>query len=65
MLLIIERFNLEFHHPGIYRNGDGEVQYDESGRPSSNGSLSSGFAHYGDYLYADTMLWAINGWLII
>ena len=32
---------------GIYRNGDGEVQYDESGRPSSNGSLSSGFAHYG------------------
>ena len=48
---------------GIYRNGDGEVQYDESGRPSSNGSLSSGFAHYGDYLYADTMLWAINGWI--
>src|SRR5690554_3900120 len=48
---------------GIYRNGNGEVTYDENGLPITNGSNTNGFQHYGDYLYADTLKWAINGWI--
>ena len=39
---------------GIYKNGNGSV---------SSGSNTSGFAHYGDYLYSDTYKWAKEGWI--
>jgi len=31
--------------------------------PITTGSSTAGFEHYGDYLYADTVLWAKNGWI--
>jgi len=39
---------------GIYRNGDGTVE---------KGSNTSGYAHYGSPLYADTYKWIKNGWI--
>ena len=48
---------------GIYKNGNGVVTYDANGNPVTTGSSTTGFQHYGDYLYADTLKWAINGWI--
>ena len=48
---------------GIYKNGNGVVTYDSYGMPITTGSSTAGFEHYGDYLYADTVLWAKNGWI--
>ena len=39
---------------GIYRNGNGTVE---------SGSNTSGYAHYGSPLYADTLKWAREGWI--
>lgn len=48
---------------GVYRNGNGVVTYDENNRPISNGSATRGFAHYDDYLYADTLKWINEEWI--
>ncbi|MDD2258988.1 MAG: family 10 glycosylhydrolase [Bacilli bacterium] len=48
---------------GIWRNGDGVVTYDENNNAITNGSSTSGFAHYGNYLYSDTLKWANEGWI--
>ncbi len=48
---------------GVYRSGDGVVTYLEDGTPVSSGSAKGGFSHYGDYLYADTIKWSIEGWI--
>ena len=58
-----KRVQLGISPSGIYRNGDGKVTYDGGGRPITNGSRTSGFAHYGNYLYSDTLKWAIEGWI--
>lgn len=39
---------------GIYRNGNGSVE---------SGSNTSGYAHYGNPLYADTYKWIKNEWI--
>ena len=39
---------------GIYRNGNGSVD---------SGSNTSGYAHYGSPLYADTLKWARENWI--
>ena len=39
---------------GIYRNGNGSVE---------SGSNTSGYAHYGSPLYADTLKWARESWI--
>lgn len=49
---------------GVYRSGDGVVTYEEDGTPISNGSATTTtFIHYGDYLYADTIKWSVEGWI--
>lgn len=48
---------------GIYRNGDGEVTYDQDGKPITNGSKTQGQEHYASYLFADTVHWISEGWL--
>lgn len=51
---------------GIYRNGGyvATPTYDANGNLISPiGSYTSGFAHYGDYLYSDTLHWINEGWI--
>lgn len=51
---------------GIYRNGsytDNYVYDDNGNLISPSGSNTSGFAHYGDYLYCDTKKWIDNEWI--
>lgn len=51
---------------GIYRNGGyvASPTYDENGNLISPiGSYTAGFAHYGDYLYSDTLHWINEGWI--
>ncbi|NLN50022.1 MAG: family 10 glycosylhydrolase [Acholeplasmataceae bacterium] len=49
---------------GIYKNGNGIVNYDQDGKPLTTGSANTrGFEHYGNYLYADTVKWISEGWL--
>ena len=48
---------------GIYRNGNGEVTYDEDGNAISNGSKTGGMEHYGNYLYSDTLKWCNEEWI--
>ena len=48
---------------GIYRNGDGIVTYDEDGKPITTGSKTGGMEHYGNYLYSDTLKWAVEEWI--
>ena len=51
---------------GIYRNGSyaSKPSYDSNGNLSSPlYSNTSGFAHYGDYLYSDTLNWINNEWI--
>ena len=51
---------------GIYRNGSysSGPSYDENGNLKSPvASNTSGFAHYGDYLYSDTKKWIDEEWI--
>ena len=51
---------------GIYRNGSktSSPTYDKNGNLSSPlGSNTSGFAHYDDYLYSDTLKWINEEWI--
>ncbi len=51
---------------GIYRNGGvtSSPTYDANGNLSSPlASNTSGFAHYGDYLYSDTLKWINEEWI--
>ncbi|HOH18192.1 MAG TPA: family 10 glycosylhydrolase, partial [Bacilli bacterium] len=51
---------------GIYRNGSYQATatYDAKGSLITPvGSNTSGFAHYGDYLYCDTKKWVDNEWI--
>src|SRR5690606_4555901 len=42
---------------GIYKNGDGNVTYDNQGKPITTGSQTSGQTHYSSYLFADSVKW--------
>ena len=48
---------------GIYKNGDGEVTYDEEGNAITTGSDTKGQEHYASYLFCDTLKWVNNGWI--
>lgn len=51
---------------GIYQNGSykAEPKYDSNGNLISPVySNTSGFSHYGDYLYSDTLNWINNEWI--
>ena len=48
---------------GIYRNGNGVVNYDENGKPVTTGSATNGQEHYASYLFADSLKWISEGWL--
>ena len=46
---------------GIYKNGDGEVTYDENGNAITTGSDTHGQEHYASYLFCDTLKWCNEG----
>ena len=48
---------------GIYRNGDGVVNYDENGNAISSGSKTGGQEHYESYLFSDTLKWINEEWI--
>jgi len=48
---------------GIYRNGNGEVTYDENGTAITNGSNTVGQEHYESYLFCDAKKWVDNEWI--
>ena len=48
---------------GVYRNGNGNVSYDSSNNPVTNGSNTGGYAHYDSPLYADSLYWIKNEWI--
>jgi len=51
---------------GIWRNNPNpneEITYNENGDAITNGSYTSGFAHYGNYLYSDTKKWIDEEWI--
>ncbi len=48
---------------GIYRNGNGEVSYDEEGNAISSGSATGGQEHYESYLFSDTLKWVNEEWI--
>jgi len=48
---------------GIYRNGDGNVTYDEDGNAISSGSCTGGQEHYESYLFSDTVKWINEEWI--
>jgi len=48
---------------GSYKNGNGAVTYDNDGFAITSGSNTSAYSHYGSPLYADTLLWANEGWI--
>ena len=48
---------------GIYRNGNGEVTYDENGNAISSGSATGGQEHYESYLFSDTLKWVNEEWI--
>lgn len=68
----IDNFN-SIHHKsiqfgisptGIYKNGDGVVNYDEDGNAITTGSeTKGGQEHYASYLFSDTLKWINNGWI--
>ena len=57
------RVQLGIAPTGVWRNGNGVVNYDKDGKVSSSGSNTSAYAHYGSPLYADTLKWINNGWI--
>ena len=48
---------------GIYKNGNGIVNYDSNGLPLTTGSQTGGQTHYSSYLFADSLKWIGEGWL--
>ena len=49
---------------GIYKNGDGNVEYDEEGNAITTGSnTKGGQEHYASYLFCDTLKWVNKGWI--
>ena len=48
---------------GIYKNGDGEVTYDEDYNAITTGSKTNGQQHYASYLFCDTVKWCNKGWI--
>ena len=48
---------------GIYRNGDGKVEYDDEKNAITNGSKTNGQEHYASYLFCDTLKWCNKGWI--
>ena len=48
---------------GTWQNGNGKVTYDENGIAVTNGSLGTGNASYGEYLYCDSKNWVDNEYL--
>ena len=49
---------------GVYKSGDGNVEYDENMNAITNGSnTTTTFEHYSSYLFADTVKWCNEGWL--
>ena len=57
------RVQLGIAPPGVYKNGNGVVSYDENNKVITNGSATRGYAHYGAPLYADTLKWIENEWI--
>lgn len=48
---------------GIYKNGNGEVTYDDNGWPITDGSSTGGQTHYSSYLFSDTVYWCCKSWI--
>jgi uncharacterized lipoprotein YddW (UPF0748 family) len=48
---------------GVYKNGDGEVTYDDNGNAITTGSKTSAQQHYASYLFCDTLKWCNEGWI--
>jgi uncharacterized lipoprotein YddW (UPF0748 family) len=49
---------------GVYKNGDGKVEYDEDGNAITTGSnTTAGQEHYASYLFCDTLKWCNKGWI--
>ena len=49
---------------GVYKSGDGMVEYDENMNAITTGSnTTTRFEHYSSYLFADTVKWCNNGWI--
>ena len=49
---------------GIYKNGDGNVIYDEEGNAITTGSnTNGGQEHYASYLFSDTLKWVNKEWI--
>ena len=48
---------------GVYKNGDGNVAYDENGTAITNGSATHSQEHYASYLFCDTLKWCNLGWI--
>ena len=42
---------------GVWRNGDGKIEYDENGVALTNGSRTGGYAHYSYPLYSNVKKW--------
>ena len=57
------RVQLGIAPTGVWKNGNGVVTYDASGKAMSSGSRTSAYAHYGSPLYADTLKWINNNWI--
>lgn len=57
------RVQLGISPTGVYRNGNGTVSYDKDNNPVTNGSATTGYAHYDSPLYADTLEWIKNEWI--
>ena len=57
------RVQLGIAPPGVYKNGNGVVRYDENNKVITNGSATRGYAHYDSPLYADTLKWIENEWI--
>lgn len=48
---------------GIYKNGNGQVTYDQNGTAITTGSNTGGQEHYASYLYANSKKWVDNEWI--
>lgn len=48
---------------GIWKNGNGIVEYDDDGTAITTGSNTRGQEHYESYLYANTKKWVDNEWI--
>ena len=49
---------------GVWKSGNGKVEYDENGTAITNGSATTtSFQHWGNYLYSDTKRWVDEEWI--